>query len=94
MSCSCSPSSATSRRRSSGSHSSGSDSSGSDGPLVRASPKKVRVPPSNRQPDRHAFIDLNSDEEFPALPRASSLASSPEGDNANIITAPVQTAMR
>ena len=90
MSCSCSPSSSGSSHR----RSSGSDDVPKEAPLVRSSPRKLRLPPANGQPDRQAFIDLQSDEEFPALPRSSSLASSSEGDNGNIITARVETAMR
>ena len=87
MSSSRRPSSSGSSHR----RSSGSDDVPKEAPLVRSSPRKLRLPPANGQPDRQAFIDLQSDEEFPALP---SSPSSSEGDNGNIITACVETAMR
>ena len=95
MSCSCSPSSSSgsSHRRSSG-----SDDVAKEAPIVRSSPRKLRLPPANEEAHHQPVFDLNSDEEFPPLARArsssSSLASSPEGDDRSILTAGVEAAIR
>ena len=90
MSSSRRPSSSGSSHR----RSSGSDDVPKEAPLVRSSPRKLRLPPANEEAHRQADFDLQSDEEFPPLPSSSSLASSSEGDHGSILTASVEAAMR
>ena len=92
MSSSRRPSSSGSSHR----RSSGSDDVPKETPIVRSSPRKLRLPPANEEAHHQPVFDLNSDEEFPPLARASSssLASSPEGDDRSILTAGVEAAIR